>query len=98
MDIFELHPNSVEQLRSQGFDLLEKANAIYAGYFFPECDLPPILEWSEITAGVHLLLDDFSGRDFEVFGFNHLFYLLNPTTGCSRVILTKNREESCQRP
>ena len=78
MDIFELSPSAVKQLQGQGFNLLEKANLIYASYFFPNCDHPPTLEWEELTVGVHLLLDDFEGREKEVNLdlSNKIFYFL----------------------
>ena len=66
MDIFELDASTVQQLQVQGFHLLERANLIYSNYFFPNCDNPPTLEWSELCIGVHLLVDEYSGREFEV--------------------------------
>ena len=72
MEVFELDLTAIKQLQVQGFNLVEKANLIYSGYFFPDCDNPPTLEWDELTTGVHLLLDDFKGRDFEV------RFLINP--------------------
>ena len=66
MDIFELDPQAVKFLQDQGFNLLERANLIYATYLFPNCDTPPSLEWKDLTTGVHLLLDDFDGRESEV--------------------------------
>ena len=67
MDIFELDTSTVQQLQAQGFNLVEKANAIFADYFYPNCDTPPTLEWEKLTTGVHLLIDEFeSFRENEV--------------------------------
>ena len=66
MDLFELDPQAVEHLQAQGFNLLERANLIYAGFLFPECDNPPTLSWKELSIGVQMLLTDYTGRDFEV--------------------------------
>ena len=66
MDIFELDQQAVQVLQGQGFNLLERANLIYAVNFFPDCDNPPTLNWVELTTGVNLLLGDYEGREFEV--------------------------------
>ena len=76
MDIFELDVQTVQQLQSQGFNLLERANLIYSSFFFPDCDTPPTLEWNDLCVGVHLLLGDFTGRDFEVNIFIEGFSIL----------------------